>query len=151
MSTQPLVDAVWYETQSRRALERLLLRLTQRYRRQTSAAHWRAFTRRLDTHFPCLFTLLHRVYGQQYDFFYYLEELLNIAALWTVPTLGLLISSFRPGEDAISTGWWTVLQDQAQARLTLDNYRLVLSNGKDPALAGIAKEDEQNVKMKSWS
>lgn len=83
MPTPPLVDAIWYETQSRRALERLLLRLTPRYCRQTSAVHWHAFTQRLDTHFPRLFKLLHRVYGQQYDFFYYLEELLNIAArMW---------------------------------------------------------------------
>src|SRR3972149_6753286 len=73
--------------------------------------------------------------------------LIVIAALWTVPTLGLLITSFRPGEDANSTGWWTVLQNPAKANLTLDNYRVVLSNGKDPALAGVVKEDEQNVNL----
>jgi glycosidase len=79
----PTPDASWYETQSRRTLDRLLPRLTQRHRRQTSAAQWRSFVQRLDTHFPRLFTLLQRVYGQQYDFFYYLEELLNVAArMW---------------------------------------------------------------------
>ena len=30
-----------------------------------------------------------------------------LAALWTVPTMGLLISSFRPENDIKSTGWWT--------------------------------------------
>jgi amylosucrase len=83
MSTASLPDAVWYETQSRRTLDRLLPRLTQRYRRQTDAAHWHTFTQRLAAHLPRLFILLHRVYGQQYDFFYYLEELLHIAArMW---------------------------------------------------------------------
>jgi alpha-glucoside transport system permease protein len=29
--------------------------------------------------------------------------------LWVIPTLGLLITSFRPVQDINSTGWWTVL------------------------------------------
>jgi alpha-glucoside transport system permease protein len=29
-----------------------------------------------------------------------------IAILWTVPTAGLLISSFRPENDVKSSGWW---------------------------------------------
>jgi amylosucrase len=86
MITQPLSDVVWYETQSRRTLDRLLPHLEERYRARRgrmTADQWRAFTQRLETHFPRLFKLLYRVYGQQYDFFYYLEELLNIAArMW---------------------------------------------------------------------
>ncbi|HOB04979.1 MAG TPA: carbohydrate ABC transporter permease [Propionibacteriaceae bacterium] len=31
-----------------------------------------------------------------------------IAVLWTVPTAGLLITSFRPENDVRRTGWWTV-------------------------------------------
>jgi len=82
MSTQPLSDAVWYEAQSRRTLARLLPRLADRYRAMT-ADQWLAFTQRLAAHFPRLFKLLHGVYSEQYDFFYYLEELLNIAArMW---------------------------------------------------------------------
>ena len=30
-----------------------------------------------------------------------------IAIMWTVPTLGLLVTSFRPEADIKSTGWWT--------------------------------------------
>ncbi len=30
-----------------------------------------------------------------------------LAVLWTVPTIGLLVTSFRPREDIDSTGWWT--------------------------------------------
>lgn len=50
---------------------------------------------------------------------------LTIAAVWLIPTLGLFVSSFRPGDDVIATGWWTVFTDPAEANLTLDNYRIV--------------------------
>ena len=29
-----------------------------------------------------------------------------IAVLWTVPTFGLVVTSFRTKEDILSTGWW---------------------------------------------
>src|SRR5438034_8377429 len=32
--------------------------------------------------------------------------------LWLVPTLGLLVSSFRSRGDISSSGWWTVLPHQ---------------------------------------
>src|SRR5919198_6122380 len=32
-----------------------------------------------------------------------------ICILWLVPTLGLLISSFRERADIVASGWWTVL------------------------------------------
>jgi alpha-glucoside transport system permease protein len=35
-----------------------------------------------------------------------------ICLLWTIPTLGLLISSFRDRNDISSTGWWTVFPHQ---------------------------------------
>jgi alpha-glucoside transport system permease protein len=49
-----------------------------------------------------------------------------IAALWTIPTLGLLISSFRPEDDIKSTGWWTWFSEPTN--VTLDNYTTVLSD-----------------------
>ncbi|WP_091037737.1 carbohydrate ABC transporter permease [Microbacterium oxydans] len=49
-----------------------------------------------------------------------------IAVIWTVPTLGLFISSFRDREAIETTGWWTVFTDP---RLTLDNYAAVLQSG----------------------
>ena len=48
-----------------------------------------------------------------------------IATLWTVPTAGLLISSFRPENDVKSSGWWKVLSDPS---FTLANYDAVLNN-----------------------
>ena len=48
---------------------------------------------------------------------------LIIAVLWTIPTFGLFISSFRPAELIDTTGWWTIFQNPG---FTLDNYREVL-------------------------
>lgn len=49
-----------------------------------------------------------------------------ITVLWVIPTIGLLVSSFRPGDDVKTTGWWTVITNPTEARFTLDNYRTVL-------------------------
>ena len=54
-----------------------------------------------------------------------------IAVLWTIPTLGLFISSFRPEDDVKGSGWWTFFSDPS---VTLDNYRAVLT-GSDTDLA----------------
>src|SRR5688572_26200244 len=48
---------------------------------------------------------------------------LLIAVIWTIPTFGLFISSFRPAELIQTTGWWTIFQNPG---FTLDNYREVL-------------------------
>jgi len=49
--------------------------------------------------------------------------LIALAVLWSLPTIALLISSFREPSAIASSGWWHVLGE----RLTLDNYRAVLS------------------------
>ncbi|MDQ1084921.1 MULTISPECIES: carbohydrate ABC transporter permease [Microbacterium] len=49
-----------------------------------------------------------------------------IAFFWTIPTFGLFVTSFRPGSDTQSTGWWTVFTDPS---FTLENYRLALTSG----------------------
>jgi alpha-glucoside transport system permease protein len=46
-----------------------------------------------------------------------------IGLIWLVPSVGLLITSFRPSSDMRSTGWWMVL---FEPRFTLDNYSRVL-------------------------
>ena len=51
---------------------------------------------------------------------------LIIAILWTLPTLGLFISSIRPAADINRTGWWTWFANPA---VTLDNYTQVLEAG----------------------
>jgi alpha-glucoside transport system permease protein len=48
-----------------------------------------------------------------------------IALIWSVPTFGLLISSFRPGTLISSTGWWQGLVPPWQ--FTIQNYEQVLA------------------------
>jgi alpha-glucoside transport system permease protein len=61
-----------------------------------------------------------------------------LTVLWTLPTIGLLVTSFRPAELVATTGWWTVF---THPNLTLSNYHTVLfvggygvSNGLMPYL-----------------
>ena len=46
-----------------------------------------------------------------------------VALVWLAPTIGLLITSFRPRSDIQATGWWEIF---GTLRFTLDNYREVL-------------------------
>ena len=50
-----------------------------------------------------------------------------IAILWTIPTVGLLITSFRRQLDIQRTGWWTALTNPFAEPWTLDNYRRALT------------------------
>lgn len=45
--------------------------------------------------------------------------LILVMAIWLVPTLGLLVSSFRPAPAISSSGWWTAFQNPAQFNLGL--------------------------------
>jgi alpha-glucoside transport system permease protein len=49
-----------------------------------------------------------------------------IAILWTIPTFGLFVNSFRSKEDAATTGWW---QFFAHPSFSLSNYHYVLFEG----------------------
>ena len=68
------------EYEARRSLIRVLPRLSAQFVTQTDAETWAAFMRRLDDHFPRLFQLLLGLYGQQHDFYYHLEQILEAAA-----------------------------------------------------------------------
>jgi alpha-glucoside transport system permease protein len=50
--------------------------------------------------------------------------LVVLAIIWLVPSVGLLITSFRPPAAIADSGWWTALWP---ARLTVDNYTNVLN------------------------
>ncbi|MGB7449545.1 MAG: carbohydrate ABC transporter permease [Ornithinimicrobium sp.] len=49
-----------------------------------------------------------------------------LAVLWTVPTLGLLVTSFRSRDDAASSGWWTAIVNPFGTGWTTNNYTNVL-------------------------
>jgi len=50
-----------------------------------------------------------------------------IVALWSLPTVGLLVSSFRPSADIRATGWWeAILHPFEAAQWTVANYANVL-------------------------
>jgi alpha-glucoside transport system permease protein len=49
---------------------------------------------------------------------------LGVAAVWLIPLLGLLVSSFRPAPAVLSTGWWHSFA--LPGDYTIENYRKVL-------------------------
>lgn len=49
-----------------------------------------------------------------------------ITIVWLLPTVALLVSSFRPASETGTTGWWTAFQLPFQ--FTLDNYSSVLTD-----------------------
>jgi alpha-glucoside transport system permease protein len=54
-----------------------------------------------------------------------------VVILWSIPTLGVLITSFRPEALVDTTGWWTVFAHPfAAASWTLENYRIALDAGQ---------------------
>ena len=53
-----------------------------------------------------------------------------IVIIWLIPTLGVLVTSFRPENLVDTTGWWTALGHPLRAgEWTLDNYRRALDAG----------------------
>ncbi len=51
---------------------------------------------------------------------------LVVVLIWLIPSLGVLITSFRTADAANVSGWWTVLGNPLAADWTFDNYRTVL-------------------------
>jgi alpha-glucoside transport system permease protein len=55
--------------------------------------------------------------------------ILVIVILWSIPTLGVLITSFRAEELVNTSGWWTVFAHPFQAaQWTFENYRSALTS-----------------------
>ncbi|MCR5763827.1 MAG: carbohydrate ABC transporter permease [Treponema sp.] len=50
--------------------------------------------------------------------------LVLVCIMWTIPTLGIFITSFRAADSVNATGWWKAFSDLKS--FTLDNYNQVL-------------------------
>lgn len=73
------------QRQTQNSLSRLIPRLQERFADHAQAypQEWNTFLRRLEEHFPRLFGIYYQLYGNQYDFFYHLEDLLvTLAQMW---------------------------------------------------------------------
>lgn len=53
---------------------------------------------------------------------------ITIAILWFIPTIGLLISSFRPPQDIASSGWWEVFTPPTDFTLELYEEAITARN-----------------------
>ena len=54
-----------------------------------------------------------------------------LAVVWTIPTFGLLVTSFRSQQDINTSGWWTGLTGP----FTLENYQTILDSSNSQSLA----------------
>lgn len=54
--------------------------------------------------------------------------LLALVIVWSIPILGLFISSLRPQDNVLNTGWWTVFGENSG--FTFDNYKQVLGGSQ---------------------
>ncbi len=53
-----------------------------------------------------------------------------LALVWMLPTVGLLVTSFRTPHDVAQSGWWTILEHPFSfTQYTLRNYAQVISEG----------------------
>ena len=71
--------------------------------RAASVGRWARFGRRIPLHFVVIFLMV----------------------VWLIPTIGLLVNSFRPPEALTESGWWTAIFSPSQ--FTLNNYAHVLA------------------------
>jgi len=76
-------DNFWLRTHAAMSLDRLLPCLQSRFADQVDGDEWEGYLNRLRQHFPCLFSGLHALYRDHYDFFYHLESILASATeMW---------------------------------------------------------------------
>ncbi len=72
--------------------------------------------------------------------------LIIICLIWTIPTLGTLITSFRHGDATKNSGWWTAF---SEPDFTLSNYKQAIS-GREIEIVG-ADGERQTVRGKDMS
>jgi alpha-glucoside transport system permease protein len=66
-----------------------------------------------------------------------------ICIVWTIPTLGLLVSSFRTREDIGTSGWWTILPHREWTQVSQITLPLNTPLDKPIQVAGTTVTDAQ--------
>ncbi len=69
--------------QANASLNRLLPKIEEKFAGKVDEGEWQGFRQRLSQHFPDLFKSLFQLYGNQYDFFFHLDEILStLTKMW---------------------------------------------------------------------
>lgn len=76
-------------------------------------------------------------------------SVLLVVLLWTFPTIGLLISSFRDKDQLATTGWWTALSTSEQniVTRTVPPEMQIMEDGKYILRGKILDKDGDNVEV----
>jgi glycosidase len=111
---QQRVDPKWVKQEATRSLGRILPGLEEEFAgaRVARSTAWLGFTNRLQHHFPTLFRLLLELYGDRYDFFYYLEQILREAAR----------ASLEAGDRMLSGESWLLSNEEVGGVCYADLY-----------------------------
>ena len=77
-----------------------------------------------------------------------------LVALWLFPTLGLLVSSFRTGDQITASGWWSSFlpaEQTIQLRVAdPDEARVDLGNGRFMVEGNIFEGEDFEGELRSW-
>ncbi len=77
--------------------------------------------------------------------------LIGLCAIWLLPTIGLLVTSFRPFQDINHGGWWTALTPTGQQAYTTSCASCHGGDGKLIAAADLSKPDTMKSYQRSLS
>jgi alpha-glucoside transport system permease protein len=66
-----------------------------------------------------------------------------ICLLWTIPTIGLLVSSFRPQDNILNSGWWSVLPHRAYESVEQVDLGRGIDLDEPVQVAGTSVTDQQ--------
>ncbi len=105
------------------SFDRLLPRLKDRFAGRLGPDQWSLAETRLRQHFPQLFNGLYRLYGDQYDFFWHLEEIVATALVGQAERSDALCARDVVSETEAAAGRpWFVGNDQVGAVAYVDRW-----------------------------